>query len=280
MKIKKILNNSVILSLDSNDKEIIVMGRGIAYAKKVGDDVDPEQITKKFILSSMEYPQRILDLFSDVPLECIELTNSIIQHAKQKISIELHDSLYISILDHIRASIERYKEGITLNNKLLWEIKNFYKDEFEIGLYALQLIEETYNIKMQEDEAGFIALHIVSSETNDDIHQTYEVTNFIQNITNIVKYYFNIEYDSQSLGYYRFITHLKFFATRLFSQSEGDNRPLESDLLDMIKEKYVRPYLCSLKIKKYIEEKYQHSLDNDEILYLCIHIAKITERKN
>ena len=84
MKIKKILNNSVILSLDSNDKEIIVMGRGIAYAKKVGDDVDPEQITKKFILSSMEYPQRILDLFSDVPLECIELTNSIIQHAKKK----------------------------------------------------------------------------------------------------------------------------------------------------------------------------------------------------
>ena len=56
MKIKKILNNSVILSLDSNDKEIIVMGRGIAYAKKVGDDVDPEQITKKFI-----FPNKIGD---------------------------------------------------------------------------------------------------------------------------------------------------------------------------------------------------------------------------
>ncbi|QIQ21667.1 BglG family transcription antiterminator LicT [Zophobihabitans entericus] len=279
MKIKKILNNSVVLSLDANDKEIIVMGSGIAYAKKIGDDIDPKQITKKFVVSSMEYPQKILDLFSDVPLECIELTDNIIQYAKQKISLELHETVYISIIDHIRASIERYKEGITLNNKLLWEIKNFYKEEFEIGLYGLKLIEETYHIKMQEDEAGFIALHIVSARTNDDIHQTYEVTNFIQNITNIVKYHFNIEYDLESLSYYRFVTHLKFFAIRLFSQSESNNNLLKNELLDMIKEKYVRPYLCSLKIKQYIEEKYQYHLDNDEILYLSIHIAKITEGK-
>lgn len=34
MKIKKILNNSVVISLDEAEKEIIVMGNGIAYAKK------------------------------------------------------------------------------------------------------------------------------------------------------------------------------------------------------------------------------------------------------
>ncbi len=51
MKIKKILNNSVVISLDEAEKEIIVMGKGIAYAKKVGDEITSEQITKKFILS-------------------------------------------------------------------------------------------------------------------------------------------------------------------------------------------------------------------------------------
>lgn len=30
MKIKKILNNSVVISLDEAEKEIIVMGKGIA----------------------------------------------------------------------------------------------------------------------------------------------------------------------------------------------------------------------------------------------------------
>lgn len=47
---------------------------------------------------------------------------------------------------------------------------------------------------MPEDEAGFIALHIASIRTNDNIQQTYKA-HFIQSITNIVKYYLNIEYD-------------------------------------------------------------------------------------
>lgn len=280
MKIKKILNNSVIVSLDTNGNEIVVMGKGIAYAKKVGDDVDPNQITKKFILSNLEYPQEIINLLTEVPLECIELVDNIIQFAKQKLALNLHDTLYIALIDHIRASIERFRNGIIFNNKLLWEIKNFYKDEFEIGLYGLKLIQSVYQIEMQEDEASFIALHIVSAETNDNIHQTYAVTNFIQSITNIIKYHFNIEYDTNSLVYYRFITHLKFFSIRLFSQTPNKRNSLKNDLLDMIKEKYVDSYLCSLKINKYIEEKYHYYLDNDEILYLTIHIAKMTEENS
>ncbi|MEX6294101.1 CAT RNA binding domain-containing protein [Proteus mirabilis] len=63
MKIKKILNNSVVISLDEAEKEIIVMGKGIAYAKKVGDEITSEQITKKFILSPKNCPQRVLESF-------------------------------------------------------------------------------------------------------------------------------------------------------------------------------------------------------------------------
>lgn len=279
MEIKKILNNSVVITLDANNKEIIVMGKGIAYGRKPGEQIDERQITKRFILSSMAYPQRILELLSETPPECIEIIDNIIQYAKATFAIELHETLYISIVDHIRVSIERYQEGIELTNKLLWEIKHFYKNEFAIGQYALGLIAQHFNITLREDEAGFIALHIVSAETHDDIQQTYKITHFIQNITHIIKYYFNLEYDAESLDYYRLITHLRFFAKRLLNQAENHNSTLNNDLLDLIKEKYQEAYRCSHKIKTYLIEKYNYNLDSDEILYLTIHIAKITQKE-
>ena len=52
--------------------------------------------------------------------------------------------------------------------------KNFYSEEFDIGLYGLKLINDRFNISMPEDEAGFIALHIASIRTNDNIQQTYK----------------------------------------------------------------------------------------------------------
>lgn len=279
MLINKILNNNVVITHDAKGKEIIVMGKGIAYGKKNGDFFDSNSVTKKFVLSSIEYPQRLVEALSSIPAEYIELCDEIINFAKQKLALKLDDSLYISLMDHISTSIDRHREGIDLKNKLLWEIKHFYKNEFEVGLYGLDLIEKRYNLKMKEDEAGFIALHIVSAEVSNDIQDIYEITGFIQNVVNIVKYYFKYDFDTESLDYYRFVTHLKFFGHRVFSKHNNSKDKLNNNLLDLLKEKYVQQYLCSLKIKKFIEEKYCYYLDDDEILYLTIHITKLINIK-
>ena len=39
----------------------------------------------------------------------------------------------------------------------------------------------------------------------------------MKEILKMVKYHFNIEFDEESINYYRFITHLKFFTQRLSS---------------------------------------------------------------
>lgn len=278
MVIKKILNNNAIITKDQHNNEIIVMGKGIAYGKKNGDTVDSDKIYKTFSLDSKTIQNKLIDMIDLIPMNYINLSERIIKMAKEKLNMSLNDSIYISLTDHIYSSVQRYHEGLPLKNKLQWEIKHFYKKEFEIGKEALMLIKEETGISMLEDEAGFIALHIVSSEIGDDMHNVYEVTNFIQQIISIVKYHFSIDFDTESLAYHRFITHLKFFGYRVFAQNCKDNHSLENDLLEIIKEKYVEPYLCSLKIKKYIEQKFNYVLDSDEILYLTIHIAKILKK--
>ena len=44
MQIIKVINNNVISSEDDKGKEIIVMGKGIGFGKKAGEEIDRKSI--------------------------------------------------------------------------------------------------------------------------------------------------------------------------------------------------------------------------------------------
>ena len=54
MIIGKIINNNVVSSWDEEGKEIIVMGRGLGFQKKAGQDVAEDGIEKIFRLESKD----------------------------------------------------------------------------------------------------------------------------------------------------------------------------------------------------------------------------------
>lgn len=105
----------------------------------------------------------------------------------------------------------------------------------------------------------------------------YEITRIMQEMVNIVKYYFHIEFDEDDVYYYRFITHLKFFAKRLtehktYMEDEND------DLWEVIREKYPQAFRCVEKITQFIQKKYDYQLSKEEQLYLTIHIERVINK--
>ena len=83
---------------------------------------------------------------------------------KLELRKKLNDTIYISLSDHIYTAIQRFLEGITITNSMLWDIKRFYELEFGLALKALNIIKERFQVELPEDEAAFIALHIVNAE--------------------------------------------------------------------------------------------------------------------
>ncbi|NLZ34064.1 MAG: PRD domain-containing protein [Clostridiales bacterium] len=281
MKIEKILNNNAVV-IKENDNEKIVMGCGIAYKKRVGDEVPEDKIDKIFLLSNKEINNKFQELVSDIPMEYVELGEKIITFAKTQLGKKLNDTIYISLVDHIYTAITRFLEGIEVKNALLWEIKRFYKDEYPIGLTALDLIEEIFSVRLPEDEAGFIALHIVNAEMDGnekEVKRVYKITKIMQEILNIVRYNFKISFDEDSVYYYRFISHLKFFADRVFSERTYKDEN-NDDLFGIIQNKYKNSFQCVEKIAKFIEDKYQYIISDEEKLYLTIHIERIVYKSN
>ncbi|MFC4323777.1 BglG family transcription antiterminator LicT [Litchfieldia salsa] len=277
MKIARVFNNNVISVLNEADEELVVMGRGIAFQKKPGDVVEDEKIEKVFALKNKEMTEKFKSLLYEVPSDYMEVTEEIIQNAKQKLGKELNDSIYVSLTDHINFAIERIKKGLIIQNALLWEIKRLYKVEYAVGKEALEMIERKTGVVLPDDEAGFIATHIVNAELNEEMPNIKNLTKVMQDILNIVKYHFKIQYDEDSLNYYRFITHLKFFAQRLFNGAYMDSK--DDFLFQAVKENHKKAYECTVKINEYIQKKYNHELTNEEKLYLTIHIERVVNRK-
>lgn len=276
MVINRLLNNNVVITVDSNGEEIIVMGKGIGYQRSKGDAIDEEKINKVFRISNKEISNKFEELLNSIPIQYMKLCDEIIEYAQDKLNKKLNERIYISLSDHIYTAIQRIKNGIIVKNALLWEIKRFYIDEFEIGMKALEIIKERTKVTLPDDEAGFIAFHIVSAQLNEEQPMVQGITKLINEILTIVRIHFGVQFKEESVFYYRFITHLKFFAQRLFLDNTY-NGDADEELLSMIKRKYSKEFECIIKIRTFIQKKYKYNLTSDEMIYLTIHIAKVIQ---
>ena len=168
MQIAKVLNNNVVVVLDEHRREQVVMGRGLAFQKRPGDVLDDSKIEKVFALQSDELVGRLGELLSQIPLEVMTTCDRIIDLARGRLG-KLQESLYITLTDHCHFAIERQKKGIALRNVLLWEIKRLYPKEFALGQEARAIIAKRLGVELAEDEAGFIALHLVTAQLNSEM---------------------------------------------------------------------------------------------------------------
>ncbi|PHO07173.1 transcription antiterminator LicT [Thermoanaerobacterium thermosaccharolyticum] len=274
MIIEKIFNNNAIVAKDSDNRELVVMGRGIGFKKSVGEKVDETLIEKTFILKQKDASEKFKLLLEDVPTEYVSICYDIIEYAKNMLNTKLNDYIYVTLTDHIYNAIKMFDEGLENPNPLIWEIKKFYPKEFQIGLKALEFIEDELNKKLPDDEAGNIALHLINAQINSSFNKVENVaeqTKKIHDILNIVMYTYGITLDEKSISYERFITHLRFFFQRLNKKEQL--KEVDDYLFKKVKTKYKKAYDCMLKIEKYLETE----LSNEEKLYLTLHIQRVTQ---
>ncbi|RHS73152.1 PRD domain-containing protein [Ruminococcus sp. AM44-9AT] len=274
MIIEKVINNNIISAYEKSGAEVIVMGRGIGFKKKQGEVVPADQISKIFRIKSRTLAEQFKELLANMPLERVRISDEIISHAKDHLKLKLNQSIYVTLTDHINFAIERVSQGIEPQNALLWEIKRFYPQEFQLGIYALELIQDRLDILLPEDEAGFIALHFVNAEYGTDIRDAVKFPDQMQAIVDIVERDLGILLDESSLHYERFMTHIKFLIQRIYRKELLSSEDRELSLL--MQRKYPREYQCSLKVAEYIMQATGSRLSEEEIMYLSVHIRRVS----
>lgn len=273
--IKKVYNNNVILAFEnSSKKEVILTGCGIGFGKKPNDTVDDSKIEKKFVIQDNNFESKVNKLASEIPEEVFAVSSAIIEYSEKNLNTTLDEYIYISLTDHIYFALKRYKENLPIKNELLYELRRIHKKEYEIGKWAIEYINKTFNVNFLIDEAGFIAMHIINANYRESTNKSCLIMNIINQILDIIKNYYSIEFIEDEINFDRLLTHLKFFAKRLIDKTESIDTN-NNGLLEIVKVQYKESYDCVKQIKSFIEENYTYKVNDDEVLYLILHINRV-----
>lgn len=277
MKVLKTLNNSLVLCLDQKGKEVILMGKGIGFQMKKGDVVPSEKIQKVFKLDSLSdtLKKDYIKLFEEASDELIICVKRTIDYANTKFDGQLNKSLFFTLVDHLQYAIERSQKGVVFQNRLLIEIQKYYPKEYAVGCYAIDLINKKMNVQLPEEEAGNIAFHIVNAQSEQaNMEETMLSVRALKDILAMLGYLFPEKtVDKDSMLYLRFVTHLQFFIARMIRKEELPEK--DDFLLASVKERFPREYRAALKIKEYVQEEMDASVNQDELLYLTLHISRV-----
>lgn len=279
MVIGKILNNNVVVSTNDAGEEVIYMGRGIAFKKKIGDVIDDAFVEKEFVLKDSFTANQFQQLFADIPAEEVEAVKQVVDEAEQVLGVELSPNIYLTLTDHIHYALMRAREGIEIQNPLLFETRKFYPKEYAIAAKAVERFEKNFGVSLPEAEKGFIAFHIVNSEqANGTMETTMQAVEIVRDVLAIISRFYGKVFNPDSLNYQRITTHLHYFAQRYLSDDLSGEK--DEFLFELIQAKYPKAFQTVQRINEYLIKTYGKPIGESEMIYLTIHIERVVNEPN
>lgn len=273
--ITKVLNSSVVLVTDDAGVEAVLLGRGLGYARKAGDSVDEEAVDRVFVSRGPDAGV-LADLLLQIPGWYLELTHEIVALARGRLKHDLDQHIYLTLTDHLHFAVQRARDGLTVRNRLAWEMRSFYPEEYALAEEALiRLRERVADVTLPDDEAANIAFHLVNASRGTADFNALRAVKLIDAVTAITRYSTPERSEATRLHWARFITHLQFFAERYLS-----GRLLTSDddfLFRQIAVRYPDALGAAERVRDHLVNTEQVMLPNEEVAYLALHIQRLTD---
>lgn len=270
MKIIKKINTSAAIALDSLGREIVVFGKGIGFPKVPYELDDLTKIERTFY----DINPKNQDIIANIPKEIIDVSADILDIAEMELNVVLNPNFVFTLADHLNFARERLMNGIELTSPIAYDIKHMYRKEYEVAKKSLDLLFDRTGILLPESEAINIVLHIINGEKGStDFSAVVSNARMINEVDRIIEHTLNIELNKESYEYSRYVKHLMYLIQKFKSNNATENK--NSRMLKVLSKEYPDAYLCAVRITDYFEKTWKWNCNDDEILYLLLHISRL-----
>lgn len=213
-----------------------------------------------------------------IPEDVLEAAAEIVDLANEKMDNQFRENVVFTLADHIDFSVQRYRKNINIKLPLLYEVRQLYPGESELGKQALDILKKRLKVSLPREEAAAIALHFVNYKAQAETAPDIDYGSIIEQATVIVERELHVTVDRDSFNYYRFVTHMHYMMKRTLDDAMIDTQ--NRDIFESMKKEYPSIYSCSVKVAALIEQQLKKSLSEEEILYLILHINRLCARED
>lgn len=275
-RIAQILNNNVAIVHARDNKQNIVMGRGVAFHKQKGDLIQEENVDKVFEIKDKNTVNDLTTLLANVPLDFVTTSYDLIDQVQAKYKFAVEPYIYVTLTTHLFGAYQRLIKNEEDVNYLP-DLSDTYPIPYQIADDVITGFRNSLDISFPELEHKSIALHFINAHTsesiNEDKNQTEndEIIKVVQDELNrngIYRTQPNVN------DYDRLLVHLKYFINRL-NNNEPDSLPISEGMIGEIENNYSQAWQIVQQIKELMQEKLQIKLSLSEQTYLTIHIQRL-----
>lgn len=272
MKVIKKINNNAAICIDNHHHECVAFGKGIGFPTVPYELQDLSLIQRTFYGVSDTY----YDLLNDIPVEIIEVSAKIVEVASSILKYDLDANIVFTLADHIHFAIQRFQQKMMMTTPFAFDIQHLYEEEMKIGEFSLKMIQHHLNVSLPNEEAIGIALHFINSE-----HRIMGIDSaekkIITELTQLIEQDYQIQIDQSGFNYSRFVSHIEYLLKRKNSQKSISKD--SQKLLETMKRDLKQAYDCAVHCQDYLNQQLNTKLNDEEVLYLILHINRLCNRE-
>lgn len=250
------------------DKEILSF-----IGEKVKKIYKPSQV-------QIDVNNRLLNMVDTNTIETIQMIVRKIEKSKK---YKLNDSQYVALIVHLSLAIERIKGGdnIKIDPKYLFNLRPF--EEFKIAKFIASEIEESFNVKIPEDEIAYITMHLMGSSKKIDLINfddtfyvdRYRIIRTSRAMLKKASKIENIDFLKDDMILLDLARHLEIAIKRINMGVD-----IRNPLIHEIKTKYKKIFKTGTEVSKILEKEFDIKVPEGEIGYIAIHLGGAAERIN
>lgn len=273
-RITKILNHNSFMGIESkNDQECLIMGKGVAFGKKVGQTVSVTGDARVYSLKELTDRGEAKEIIKSVSPLCLELANEVLDQAEEEFG-KVDRSILFTMADHLDFAVRRIQNGEQISNPLTDDIRIMFYKEYKVAGCIRDLLKEKLGIRIDEHEIGYIALHVHAAIVDENVSQAMEIARTVRECICMVEEETGKSIDVMSLGYNRLMNHVRYMVARAI---HGEK--LKMSLNDYMYVKFPGPYMTAEKICRKMEKSLKLPIPDIEIGYLAMHLERMMDRE-
>lgn len=273
-RIGKVLNHNSIIGIKADDnKEYLIMGKGIAFGRKVCERIEVGPEATVYSLHELTERGKAKDIIKSVSPVCLELANEVLNRAEKEFG-KIDRSILFPMADHIEFAVRRIQNHEQISNPLTQDIRILFGREYKVAQCMEQLLLEKLQVQIDEHEIGYIALHIHSAIEEENISQAMQVAGAVRDCISLVEKRTGEKIDVMSLDYNRLMNHVRCMVARSINGEK-----LKVSMNDYMAVKFPEAFHVAEEICAEMERNMKITLDEVEIGYLAIHIGRVMDNE-